>query len=98
MTVTLPLECHQPARYRNWLQVGVPVWPARSGTSPAPMELSPARCAEVSLVVIFNGSSLGDRLRAGDEGGERGGEHHAGHELWNAPPITCTLLALMTDT
>ena len=73
MTVTLPLECHQPARYRNWLQVGVPVWPARSGTSPAPMELSPARCAEVSLVVIFNGSSLGDRLRAGDEGGERGG-------------------------
>ena len=39
------------------------------------MEQSPAGCAEVSLVVIFNGSSLGVhtvRLRVGDEGGERG--------------------------
>ena len=65
------------------------------------MEQSPAGCAEVSLVVIFNGSSLGVhtvRLRVGDEGGERGGEHHAGHEIWDAPPITCTLLALMADT
>ena len=40
------------------------------------MEQNPAGCAEVSLVVIFHGSSLGVhtvRLRAGDEGGERGG-------------------------
>ena len=62
------------------------------------MEQSQAGCAEVSLVVIFNGSSLGVhtvRLRAGDEGGER---DHAGHEIWDAPPITCTLLALMADT
>ena len=59
VTVTLPLECQQPARYRNWLQVGLPVWPARSGTSPAPMELSPARCAEVSLLRVDGYASAG---------------------------------------